>query len=275
MYSRFCAGAYLLAFASIAAASSFTLNPWILVFEPHKKTTTQVVTFSYQADGPTQGAVERPTPRDSKNAPVPVEVNITARELSLDGVVGYPSSQGADDFVVYPAQFILYPGDTKKVQVQWVGDKIPTREITLGFIATQLPLKFKEPEEQPTTAVARVEVQRRYEGIIVVRPSGVKPAVQVDTAYARKDSTGQLLAVILNNKGTGMQILKNVEFTVAPLDAGGKIRFNERIPVKVKPSNATNQSLMAGFRRKVEVPWPQGLPVGPVNVTVSFPDAPK
>lgn len=276
MFSKRYLMAALLAISPAARGSSFTLNPWILIFEPQNKVTAQVVTFSYQANGPTDGTrVERPTPADMENAPVPVEVSISARELNLDGNVVYPSSRGADDFVVYPAQFILYPGDSKKIQVQWVGETVPDKEITLGFIATQIPLKFKAPEAQPKSAVVKIDIQRRYEGIIVVRPSGVKPSVKVDTAYKKTDSTGAKLVVILNNKGTGMQALKNLEFSISPLDANGKIKFGEKYLVKCPPVSATNQSLFAGFRRKVEIPWPTSVPVVPVNVIASFPEAPK
>jgi P pilus assembly chaperone PapD len=276
MFLRLRLGFCVLILATGAMGSSFTLNPWILIFEPQNKLSAQVVSFSYQADGPGGGGkIDRPLTNDRENAPVPVEVNISAREITIDGAVVYPTSEGADDFVVYPSQFILYPGDTKKVQVQWVGEKIPTREMTLGFIATQVPLKFKEKVEQPKTAIARVEVERRYEGIIVVRPPGIKPSVVVDTSYVRNDSSGLHMVFILNNKGTGMQSLKNMDFTVSPLDKNGKIRFNEKILVKGKPQDATSQSLIAGFRRKVDVPWPAGFPVGPFNAIVSFPDASK
>jgi P pilus assembly chaperone PapD len=258
-------------------SSSFTMNPWILVFEPEKKAISQVVSFEYQADGerhPTK--VEKPAPLDEKNAPVPVEISISAREINLEGVVTYPSSDGADDFVVYPSQFILYPGDIKKVQIQWVGAELPKKEISYGFIATQLPLKFDNNQEPPKKAVAIIEFQRRYEAIIVVRPSNLKPAVVVDTAYCLNDTSGTHMVILLNNKGTGMQNLKSMQFTIAPLDANGKIKFSEKITAwKDGSSNATTQSLMAGFKRKIQIPWPVGLAVQPINVTVSFPITPK
>ncbi|HKP98461.1 MAG TPA: hypothetical protein VJ385_22210 [Fibrobacteria bacterium] len=251
------------------------MNPWILVFEPHRKIISQVVDFKYLSDAGGDAKTQGPVPNDEKNAPKPIEITISARELTLEGKVIYPSSQGADDFVVYPSQFILYPGDVKKVQVQWVGAKVPDKEMSFGFISTQLPLNL-EPKEKPKVPVGKVEMVTRYEGIIVVRPANIRPLVVVDTAYARHDSTGTLMVVILNNKGTGMQSLKNIDFGIAPLDQGGKIKFNERIKISSKlTSAAANQSLMAGFRRKVEIPWPAGLQVGPIIVTAAFPDNPK
>ena len=257
-------------------AGSFNLSPWILVFEPENKVISQIVTFRYESGKGSANPVQGPSPKDGESGPIPVEISVSARELSLEGAVTYPSSMGADDFVVYPSQFILYPGDSKKVQVQWVGTKVPDREISLGFIATQIPLNFT-PTDKPKTAVARVEMVTRYEGILVVRPKNIKPNVVVDTAYARKDSAGaNHLVMILNNKGTGMQTLKRLSYAAAPLDKNGKIRLADKTQWKLAPpTTATNQSLLAGFRRKVEIPWPADLPVGPINATVNFSDAAK
>jgi fimbrial chaperone protein len=259
------------------AAGSFNLAPWILIFEPQAKVISQVVTFRYQGDNEQQPPGMGPAPKNAQISPIPVEISVSARELTLDGTVIYPSSAGADDFVVYPSQFILYPGDTKKVQVQWVGSRLPDKEISLGFIATQVPLNIAPPTEKPKTAITRVEMVTRYEGIIVVRPPNIRPNVVVDTAYARKDTTGSTrLVMILNNKGTGMQSLKNLNYALTPLDKNGKLRLPERVQkVNTTASNATNQSLLAGFRRKVDIPWPTEVPVGPVNATVTFPDAAK
>jgi fimbrial chaperone protein len=275
-FRRFTALCLLLTPIASSAAGSFNLSPWILIFEPQNKVISQVVTFKYQSENRSGGQGASPNPKNEQNGPIPVEISVSARELTLDGTVIYPNSIGADDFVVYPSQFILYPGDTKKVQVQWVGVKVPEKEISFGFVATQVPLNITPPAEQPKTAVTRVDVVTRYEGIIVVRPPNIKPNVVVDTAYSRNDTDGTHLVMILNNKGTGMQVLKNLNYTLSPLDKNGKIRFNERIQRKNSvPSNSTNQSLLAGFRRKVDVLWPEGFPVGPVNATVSFPDVPK
>lgn len=261
--------------AGSAWGSNFVLNPWILIFEPQNKVISQMVTYTFQG-GPRDQKGMGPQPDNNENTPVPVEISISAREVTPDGSVIYPSSQGADDFVVYPSQFILYPGDSKRIQVQWVGSAIPGKETSFGFISTQLPLDIKSPKETPKTAVGIVQVSTRYEGIIVVRPSGVKPDVIVDTAYSRRDSAGTSLVVVLNNKGTGMQPLKSMSLFVSPIDPAGKVRFDQKVLIKeIKPSKASNQSLLAGFKRMVSVPWPTDLPVGPVRVAAVFTDAPK
>ncbi|MDB5050411.1 MAG: hypothetical protein JWO30_3482 [Fibrobacteres bacterium] len=276
MFNRL-SSAMFCALACSAWGSNFSMDPWILIFEPQKKILTQVVTFTYQG-GPRKdpSAQSGPLPSAMDNAPVPVEITIPGREVTLDGKLSYPASQAGNDFVVYPSQLILYPGDSKKVQVQWVGETLPDKEISLGFIATQLPLKLNDKLDQPKRPVGVMLMQARYEGVIVVRPANVKPRVVVDTAYYRNDSTGTNLVTVLENKGTGLQPLRNMELAIAPLDKAGKPALSQRTTVKVKSdSPAITQSLFAGFKRMVVAPWPPGFPVGPVNVTPIFPESPK
>jgi P pilus assembly chaperone PapD len=262
---------------SVSWGARFNMNTWILIFEPESKVISQMVTYSYQGEKPPEiDRKQGPMPNDEENAPVPVEINISSREVGLDGKVIYPNAEGADNFVVYPSQFILYPGDSKKIQVQWVGSSIPQKETAYGFISTQIPLDINKDKPKPKSAMGKVSIASRYEGIIVVRPRGIKPNVVVDSAFAAKDSTGNNLVVLLDNKGTGLQSLKTIAFEVAPLDNAGKIKFNERVQIKsIKESNATNQRLFPGFRRSVQIPWPAGLPMGPVKAMAIFPETKK
>jgi fimbrial chaperone protein len=270
-------GILLVFSASAALGSRFNMNPWILIFEPDNKVISQMVTYTYQGENAAQNPqAQGPAANDAENAPVPVEVSIVGREVNLDGKVIYPNSQGADNFVVYPSQFILYPGDSKKIQVQWVGAGSPPKEVAFGFISTQIPLELDKNRPRPKSVVGKISIASRYEGIIVVRPRGAKPLVVVDSAYSVKDTAGTSLVFLLNNKGNGVQQIKNLGVTVTPLDAGGKILFAQRIKLKeVKAEVVTNQSLFPGFRRKIVLPWPEGLPVGPVNVTAEFTDGRK
>lgn len=232
---------------------------------------SQLMTFKHVSLEPPEKGLG-PHPNTAKNAPVPVELSIASREITMDGKVIYPSSKGSDDFVIYPSQFILYPGDVKKVQVQWVGTKIPAKEVAFGIISTELPLKVDGSQDQTKGARGLVKVVSRYEGILVVRPKVATPSVVVDSVYSRKDSGGTIMGLILNNKGTGMQNLKGMTLSINPLDKAGKIAFSGKNVITPNLSPETVQkSLFAGFRRRVEIPWPKEFAVAPVSVNVSFP----
>lgn len=247
------------------------MEPWIIILEPQNMKVSQLMTFKHISLEPAEKGLG-PQPNKANNAPVPVELSIAAREITMDGKVVYPSSKGSDDFVIYPSQFILYPGDVKKVQVQWVGTTIPAREIAFGIISTELPLKVGGSQDQSKGVRGLVKVVSRYEGIIVVRPKAAAPSVVVDSVYSRTDSGVTLMGLILNNKGTGMQNLKGMTLSINPLDKDGKIAFSGKSAITPNLSPETVQkSLFAGYRRRVEFPWPKEIAVAPVNVNVAFP----
>lgn len=267
-------GFFILLTGPAAWAANFSMDPWIFIFEPQSGKISQFVTFKYS--GGADPSFQGPTPKHARTAPVPVEITIAAREVSLDGKVIYPSSKGADNFIVYPAQFILYPGDSKKVQLQWVGSVLPDKEIAYGFIASQLPVNQAKEVEEPKVPTVSMNIMSRYEGILVVKPATVKPNIVVDTAYSRADTAGTKMVLILNNRGTGMQSLKNMMVTAAPFDGAGKLILDRKMDFEAGLANeATNKSIFAGYRRKVEFPWPRELGVGPTHVSVTFPAGAK
>jgi hypothetical protein len=258
--------ALLLGLGTVSGAT-FSMDPWIVVLEPGSQKNSAVLTLRYS--GPPAGAQ---APGESIGEPIPVEVSVARREISIDGKVGYPAGEPLSDFVLFPSQVILYPGDVTKVQLQWAGEKIPEKEMTFGLIADQVAVDA-EQKAPAKKAMASVSVLTRYEGIVVLRPPKVKAAVIVDTAYAKADSSGTLLVAILNNQGTGMQSLKKISLTVAPIDAQGKPDMSKSTLYSPEiPTQFIGNSLFAGFRRRIEAPWPEKIPKGAVKVWAQFRD---
>jgi fimbrial chaperone protein len=240
--------------------AGYSLTPLITVLEPSRHKTTAEVVIKYE------GA-------DNVKVPLPIELKVKSREISLDGLnVIFHDDKAADDFVIYPAQIVLMPGETQRVQVQWVGESMPKKEIAYGLIADQAPVKLGDEDLPRTKAEGRLNILTRYEGIILVHPAGVHPNVVVDSAVFIKDSHGRPRMVItFNNIGTAMQKLAGVKLKVTSLDKNNRPLTNKSISYKpFLDSQKTNHSLFAGFRRKLDLPWPEGVPFGPVRVDAEF-----
>ncbi len=236
----------------------YSLNPLITILEIAKKQTSAEVIVKFEGD---------------VKAPIALELKVQGREVSIDGKnVIYHDDKSADNFVIYPAQIVLMPGEIQRVQVKWVGDSIPSKEITYGFIAEEVPLKIGDEEEKRTKAEARLIIRARYEGIIVLRPAGIKPDVVVESTVSKTDSLGKpRLVVTLHNKGTGLQNLKDIKFRVVPISKSGKPTSNKSVMYTPQLSkDQLKHSVFAGFYRTLDLPWPSEIPVGPVNVGVGF-----
>ena len=251
-----------------AKAVSFSLDTWILNFEPDMKKTSQVITLKYignEYGGPKS---------DSRTLlPIPIEFSIFPRFIDLDGTVSYDTTKNSPEFVIYPSQVILYPGDVQKIQIQWVSDKPLSKEMIYGLIALQVPVNLEGNNAATKTAQGGVTIVTRYEGIIVVKPKASRPEVIVDTIYSKKDSVGKTTLVFhLKNKGSGLQITRNMRLTVAPIDEKGHVELAKKIIYKPELSeSSTKHALFAGQVRRYKTPWPESIPIGPVQIIPEFP----
>ena len=251
----------LLIFAGLISIANggFSLNPLITILEISKEKTSAEVFLKFEGD------VKRP---------VAVELKITEREVSIDGkkVIHTDSKKVSEKFIIYPAQVVLMPGETQRVQIKWVGDAIPKKEIAYGLIASEVPVKIGDEDEEREKVELRLYLVARYEGIIVLRPSGIKPHLVVESAINKKDEEGKdRLMVTLNNKGTGLQNLKGLNLRISLLDKNGQIMKSNSI--RYKPDLLPKQiehSVFAGYDRILDLPWPEEIPAGPVRVSVEF-----
>lgn len=249
---------------------NFAMDTWIITLEPDNKKTSQVLTLKYVGNEmPGQPVI----PLARTLQPVPVEIAIYSRTIDLEGKVHYDTSKTSPEFVVYPSQLILYPGDVQKVQVQWVSDKPLTREISYGLIASQLPVNLESNAQGPKGVQAQLMVLTRYEGIVDVRPKNARPLVVVDTVFSKADTTGKPLMVIqLQNKGTGLQVVRDMRITVAPLDEKRRVILEKRITYQPQLNpDEVRHALFSTQKRRFTIQWPAGIPVGPVQVIPEFP----
>lgn len=244
-------------FSSIYAG--FSMNPLITVLEISKGKTSAEVILKFEGD------IKRP---------VAVELKITEREISLDGekVIQKDNKEISQNFIIYPAQIILMPGENQRVQIKWVGNAIPKKEIAYGLIAEEVPVKIGDEDEKREKAELRLYLVTRYEGIVVLRPSGIKPDLVVKSAINKKDEEkNDRLVITFNNKGTGLQNLKGLYLRVSCLDKNGQIDRSKSI--RYKPNLVSRQiehSVFAGHDRVLDLPWPEEIPAGPVRVSVEF-----
>jgi fimbrial chaperone protein len=229
----------------------------ITILEPGAKKTSAVVTVKHE------GNVQ---------APVAVELKITSREIDMNGEVVHAEDKSSENFVLYPSQIILLPGDIQRVQIQWVGDSLPSRETAYGLIAQEAPIKLDDQNKERATPQGMVTVLTKYEAIVVLRPAGTRPDVVAESAKPETANGNETkLILVLHNKGTALQKLKGMKLQVTPLNSNGQMIVGRSISYKPElTADQTKHSLFAGYRRRFELPWPSGLSVGPVRVAVDF-----
>lgn len=205
-----------------------------------------------------RGATKAFRVENESDEPIAVQISMLAREMEIDGTEMNRSAD--DDFLVYPAQILLQPGQVQTVRVKWVGDAEPEKELAYRILAEQLPVNLKK--EQPTGA--QINLVIRYLGSIYIVPKGAKPDVVFDSAETETTEDGERhLAITLHNRGGAHVVLRNLNLT---LRTGGKT-------VQLGPDELpgmVGQNLLAEHKRTFLIPRPDDLPEGPVEVELEY-----
>jgi fimbrial chaperone protein len=195
---------------------------------------------------------------NDSEAPAAVQISMAHREVGEDGK---ESLTDADvDFAVFPAQVVLLAHETRTVRVQWLGDPAPKAELPYRIIAEQLPVTLSIGPDKG----AHIAVVVRYEGALYVQPPGAKPAIVVTGAEpAGGGDNRHKLAIDVMNRGTAHAVIYNPTVVA---EGGGK-----SLTLKTDQLDGlSGQNVLAGHSRRFLVPWPAGLPVGPLRVTLDF-----
>lgn len=221
----------------------------MVLFWPAPADAFQLVPITQTFDPVGRGAnktfrLENPDGREAT-----VILRVTSRVMAPDG---QEKAEESDDFIVFPTEAIVPPGGVQIVRVQYVGPTDLKQEVAYRIIAEGAPIT-----SVPGSA-SQILIAVRYAGTIYVAPPGVKPQIDLVSAGPAAGSGAPKMEVILRNSGTGHGLLADPVLTVAK---GGVERKLSGEALKA----VAGENVLAGGERRFLVPWPAGLPVGPLD----------
>ena len=158
----------------------------------------------------------------------------------------------SENFLIYPSQILLKPGESKTSIITWVGE-IGESEEVYRLVSEQVELngtKIK-PNEDQRVGVA-LNVLYKYMNFLIVRPGNTAPNVQLVEAKPLMEDGVKKLSILFNNKGTSFKVLEDLEIEVKNTGSNNK----QLIPKKNFPAK---QILYAGDTIQFTVDWPNGL----------------
>lgn len=135
---------------------------------------------------------------------VPIQIIVTKRVVDLYGKEKYPPA--GEDFLVYPTQVILSPGEKRTINVRYMAGLQGEHKVEKAYrvIAEQLPLPLGEGEAKK--AEAGINVLLRYIAALYVTPKDEQLRLEVESFKILK---GGQLQLTLHNLGSVHQILEN------------------------------------------------------------------
>jgi len=169
--------------------------------------------------------------------PAAVQFSVHDRVLTLDGKVSGGELPANSDFIVYPSQVILYPGERATVQVQYKGKKRITEDRAYVLLSKEVPIEI---DENPDGGVSLKMLTNYYTLLALVTN---KPGKLVFVSSKVLD--GGKIEVIAENQGAGR----------VPMERIGLIVGGKRIEVFTGNSN----SVMPGQQRRFTFEWPRAV----------------
>jgi fimbrial chaperone protein len=208
--------------------------------------------------------------------PAAVEFSINEHLKDIDGktILG---AEAGDNFIIYPAQVVMVPGDEVSVQLLWVGEPVLEAEQVYALFSREVAI----PRKVDSSEGVRIDITvlMNYESRVYVTPPGAKPNVVVESIaeVTPSKSAGEnlgvdeslLLEIILVNQGTAHLSMRNMSLVFVPLDTKGAPLPQFSVTLAAIQIPTMRPHLLAGDRRRLLIQRPDGLPPGPVSVSLS------
>jgi fimbrial chaperone protein len=175
---------FLFALFTLSSASAFKLSPMTqqLVLDGQNRKSL----FTIINDG---------------DKPIAVQSEVTKRIMDEYGKEENPSAD--DEFLVFPDQLIIKPGEKRAIQVTFLGKEVPQVEKAYRFIAEQLPIEIIEKKKKKSN----IKILLKYRAAFYLSPSEGKPSLSLKNKKATVNK-GKI-EITLKNNGTTHEILKD------------------------------------------------------------------
>ncbi len=212
--------ACLLLSAQLVTAA-FTIEPAIITFFADKGEKTAFVELVHTGGDPAA-----------------VQFSVFERRLDIDGAFVREGLAKSSDFVVHPAQVILYPKERANVQIQYKGKGKITTEKAFVLYSQEVPINVAKEEEG-----LNMEVKMTTSYYTVISLDVGKPGKLV--FVSSKVIGGGKIEVLAENKGAGRVKMENLNLIV-----GGKM---------INDVTGKSNSVMPGTTRRFTFEWPRAV----------------
>lgn len=191
---------------------------------------------------------------------------IYAKRRSVDPQTGSDILIDEENFLIYPNQLLLQPGEQQVSTVTWLGEKNPSEELSFRIVVEQLNLDLGEQAGDNNSDSITVEFTALTKIVkaAYVTPQGAEPKIVVTSAEPKLVDGKRLMIVNLENVGTAHQIIRDLKLSAKPVDGNGDDAGKAVVFSDKRFDGAFN--MLSSGQRVFVVPWPKGLAYGPVKV---------
>jgi len=235
--ARFCVILALLlaVLAAASPAAALKITPFKVSVMPGAQGTTQIFRIE-----------------NNSAAPAAIQVSTLTWDIAPDGAE--INRDAEDEFIVFPAQLVLAPYESKSVRVQWLGDTTLESERAFRVLAEQIPVSL---QNTPQSGVA-VRFLLRFKAAFYVTPPHARSDIQLQDIALLPDR----LRVTLVNKGTRHSHLDKIALHLHTKDGKTVILTGAALAAM------TGENIHARALRVFDLPRPAGLTADIVSARI-------
>jgi P pilus assembly chaperone PapD len=210
-----------LLFAVSTVQAAFTIEPAVISFFIDKGEKTAFIEIVH-----------------TSGDPAAIQLTVLERQLDIDGKLIEDGLSKSSDFVVHPAQVILYPKERANVQVQYKVKGRVTADRAYALFSQEVPIDVGSEDKGVTIAL---KMLTNYYTVIALETG--KPGKLV--FVSSKAIGGGRIEVLAENKGAG-----RVKMDTFTLIVDGRL---------IKVFTGKGNSIMPGQTRRFTFEWPRAV----------------
>lgn len=163
-----------------------------------------------QGRGPSSHAVQV---QNTGEKPITLEVKVEKRTVNTDGTESF--SPADEQFIVLPPQFVIPPGSTQSMRVQYAG---PPVDEGVSYLMTIMQL----PVDLPEITGNGINILVNFAMTVMINPSAAKSSIKINKTTRSDD--GKSAVVYIENVGNKIVALSSGEWSVT--SQGKNIKIN-------------------------------------------------
>ena len=187
-------------------------------------------------------------------------IEVYAQSREIQPKTGEDILEDIEDFLIFPDQLLLQPGEQQVITITWVGAPLLDHEAAYRIIVEELNLSLGDDGEfvDGQTSV-KLDALAKVVKAAYVAPSNAKSRVMImDSKIIETDNGDKKLELTFENLGTAHKIMKQTSINLVPLDEDGNLlRSNQTNYMPDELNGVIN--ILAKSQRIMHVSLPKGM----------------
>lgn len=189
--------------------------------------------------------------------PIAVISEMTKRLIDESGKEKNPDA--SDEFMIFPDQLIIKPGEKRAVQVTWLGDRELKVEEAYRFIAEQLPVDVDLKNAK--NKKSNIKILLKYRAAFYLTPKGAKARLSLEKNNVLVNENKVEISIL--NSGNKHELLRKYNLVFS----SGK-KQKETVSFK-DYSEIYGENLLAKSKRKFLINIPKSF-IGKKEIRISI-----